>query len=224
MEWEKARGAWLLRLKKNTVENWSTLLFMNKATSLSYGKKWNEHNEALWCHNIAGWEGKEWAQWSFVVSQHCCMGRNRISTKKLCGFTTLLDRKKYNEALWYYKTVAWEEKEWGQWSFVVPHHCCMGRNRMSTMKLCGVTTLLDGNKKEQAQWSFLVPQHCLYDNKWNEYNEALWCHSIVLPWWIKLVQWRSVVSQHCCIKNRLKWIELRWTCMRVAMHAGPAGG
>ena len=68
-----------------------TVKFCDASTLLD-GKEKNEYNEV------------------FVVSQHCCIGRKRISTMKLCGVTILFNRKKYNEALWCYKTVGWEEK------------------------------------------------------------------------------------------------------------------
>ena len=52
---------------------------------------------------------------------------------------------------------------------------------MSTMKLCGVTTLLDRNKYKAALWCHKLcgATALLYGKKYNEYNEALWCHNIV---------------------------------------------
>ena len=44
-------------------------------TTLLAGKKQNEYNQTLWCHNIVGWKEIEWAQSSFVMSQHCLNGR-----------------------------------------------------------------------------------------------------------------------------------------------------
>ena len=63
------------------------------------------------------------------------------------------------------------------------------------MKVCGVTTLLDGKKMNEDQGSFEASQHCwigrntmklcvittlLNEKTMNEDNEALLCHSIVL--------------------------------------------
>ena len=160
---EKEWGQWSFVVPQHCcmVINEMNTMKLCFATALLHSDRLNEYNEALWCHNIVGWAEKEWGQWSFVVLQHCCMGRNRMRTMKLSDITTLLVGKKYNAALWCLNTVGWKEKEWGQWSFVVSQHCYIGRNRMSTMKICGVTTLLNGKKM-------------------NDDNEALWCHSIVL--------------------------------------------
>ena len=79
---------------------------------------------------------------------------------------------------------------------MVAHHCYVVKNEMSTMKLCGVTTLLDG-KKRMRTMKLCGVTTLLYWKKSNENNEGLWRHNIV-GWEVKEgVKLNFVVRHHC---------------------------